>query len=265
MFWQVFHCATLIFMYNMDRKNREESMKPFRKSFTLIELLIVIAIIAILAGMLLPALNKAREKARTVDCVGNLRQMGLVWHGYADENREWLLPAVNIDDKEIFPYAKIAWMEYMLYRYFKPNRKTINTAGKTGKEKIFICPSNQDVQRYFASIPIYLSYGYGRNIDPLNDASRLNTARTLSEIVSVASKMVVISDNWKNHAVTGNGEVPNLNKVEDMDLKPFNAHNGGLNVLHADGHVDRSVYYLSSGGLGALKIWVKGYDILEKK
>ena len=78
-----------------------------RKLFTLIELLIVIAILAILAGLLLPALNSARKTAKSAACKNNLKQLGLAFFQYEQESGR--LPAGN-DQANGYPANMQSWM-----------------------------------------------------------------------------------------------------------------------------------------------------------
>ena len=202
--------------------------------FTLIELLIVIAIIAILAGMLLPALNAAREKARAIKCAGNLKQYGMAIAMYAHTYQDYLLIQNPVNHKTGTIGYIYQWGGYIQTELMPKMREADWKAGRS----INSCPSRN--KNYGAALTGYeqeaISYAHntlalgsqaqGANPDAPHKMSRLKQPAFYvgfcdSEVWCIGSSGVLAKGRW--------------NGSKEYDYVSFR-HGNRSNAVFIDGH-----------------------------
>jgi len=212
-----------------------------RGGFTLIELLVVIGIIAILAAMLLPALARAKQRADSVKCVSNLKQVGTAIQMYVDDNQE-ILPG-PVWAGATASYDKIN-SGYELIYHLVPFLSLPTPSAQTTIAEVFVCPGYEHQAPDVTSLVGRKIYLLNSDIDPSpNQVPPFgyppNTGPAIlpikySTIDTYASKAQVYAITDMDQAFPGLD--PTISWWTDLPNKPV--HGAARNQLFFDWHVE---------------------------
>ena len=235
------------------RTKRNTSMKC---RFTLVELLITIAIIAILASMLLPALHKARQKAKDITCLSNLKQMGLFLMEYTEQNSGYFPKANGLLNAGAESWSGNGRWQDGLYA-LKSGKKTANKLhwkNQSSDHKalsrpndIFGCPAQEDLpwndsNTTFGFMAHYMINGYISNYGG-ETYIKNNSTYNIRNVRSAARKMA-IADGERRNPGGANYTCPLAETRANLWAQSYGMHrlrhlgNRGINVLFIDGHTE---------------------------